>query len=132
MRNVTKTFKVSHKRFGKMDIQADFPQAETFEESVGWTGGEAKVVETLNWAAEFRAKSGIRSRAASSSETETRDELLNAFVEIASGAMPSAGRSGPTKNDKVEFAEKLQALKAGGAEVSGDALLDLARQYGIL
>ena len=131
MRTIKKKLTASHKGLGKLEMEVEISQAETLQEAVNWSGGERQALEGLNWLAQFRAASGIRSRASNAAETETKEVAFSAFEKIALEAIPAAGRVGPTKADKLSFADEIQRLKAAGEEVSGEKLLELAEEYGI-
>lgn len=131
MKSVTIQRKPKHKVLGEVEFSVECPQAETFAEGVNWAGGEAKVLEVLNWAAMTKLKSNINSRAANASETETTEVFLTAVQDLAAKAVPTAGRVGPTRKEKLDFAEEIQKRKASGQALSGEQLLQLAEQYGL-
>lgn len=130
MREQTRKFKVSHKVLGKLEISVIVQEPETTDELYDDAGGEAKVLETMNWAKLHYIKSKVNSEAQKEDSTQSAEEFLETCQGIADGAQYYSGRTGATRQDKIDFAEALQQARAEGT-LDAEKMAEIAKAYGV-
>ena len=130
MKEQTRKFKVTHKTLGKLEISIVVAEPETTEELYGDAGGEAKVLETMTWAKLHYIKSKVNGEAQKEDSTDTVETFIDKAQSIASTAQYYSGRTGATRQEKIDFAEALAQAKAEGT-LDADKMQELAREYGV-
>lgn len=130
MKEQTRKFKVTHKTLGKLEVSIVVLEPETTEELYGDAGGEAKVLESMNWSKLHFIKSKVNGEAQKEDSTDTVETFLERCQSIAADAQYYSGRTGATRQDKIDFAEALAQAKAAG-ELDADKMQELAKEYGV-
>lgn len=132
MKTRNRKLQFTHKHLGKIKCEEEVQEAETLQEAVNWAGGESDALAVLNWAAFYKFGQKCRADANAAAESETVEEYLSKVSKNAQDMKPTAGRVGPSKTDKLSFADAIAEAKAKGEDVSGERLAQLAAEYGIL
>ncbi len=125
---------------GKLEFEVEAPMAESLEEAVNWAGGNELARDVLNWAAQTRAKTRVRSLAGNqeAEENSSLESFLSAVSEIFENTKPTAGRVGLSVKDKASnfdtYKQKLAEMLAGRSEdeISGADMLEIAKELGML
>lgn len=112
---------------GKVTIECEAPQYESYDEFVAAAGSPDKALEYINGSVATSAGNGGRAFLRGAPETAEADSITSRTREITRGYTPTGGARGPSK--KTAVLSLLERLRSG--ELPSEAELDLiAAKFG--